>query len=49
MATLGGQRGNTQIRFGVREVGLKYVSLISGFSQPLDRGGLFGCHWLDVV
>jgi hypothetical protein len=46
---LSGQRRDTQIRFGAREVGLKCVSLISGFRQPLERGGLFGCHWLDVI
>jgi predicted RNA-binding Zn-ribbon protein involved in translation (DUF1610 family) len=33
----------------MREVGLICVSLISGFRQPLERRGLFGRHWLEVV
>jgi hypothetical protein len=46
---LSGQRRDMQIRFGVREVGLKCVSLVSSFRQPLERRRLFGCHWLNVV
>src|SRR6516164_2165162 len=46
---LGGQRRDTHIRLGAREVRLKCLSLISSFRQSLKRFSLLGSHWRDRV
>jgi hypothetical protein len=45
---LSGQRCDTLIRLGAREVGLKCVQLVCGFRQPLECRSLLGRHWLVV-
>jgi hypothetical protein len=42
---LSGQRRDTQIGLGAREVGFKCVQFVSVFRQPPERLSLLGRHW----